>query len=69
MKKIEWFIILLLIGTGLMCLTLSATTMWAAESSGEAYLKTFLQLCLWMGIPLVIVGFVYFVLLKKRKDK
>lgn len=68
MKKIEWIIVLLLIGTGLMCLTLSATTMLATESS-DSYLKTFLQLCIWMGLPLVIVGFVYLVLLKKRKDK
>ncbi len=68
MKKIEWLIVALLIAMGLMCLTVSGTTMWGTESI-ESYLKTFLQLCLWMGLPILITGIIYFIILKNRKDK
>ncbi|WP_188456534.1 hypothetical protein [Virgibacillus oceani] len=68
MKKIEWLFAAFLIGMGLMCLTVSGTTMLGTESI-ESYIKTFLQLCLWMGLPILIVGIAYLVILKKRKDK
>ncbi|MBM7570556.1 LPXTG cell wall anchor domain-containing protein [Aquibacillus albus] len=67
MKKIEWLIVILLITMGLGCLTVSATTMWGTESF-ETYLTTFLQLCLWMGLPILILGIVYLLFLKKRKN-
>ncbi|UOQ94013.1 hypothetical protein MUO14_03320 [Halobacillus shinanisalinarum] len=68
MKKIEWLIAALLILIGLICLTVSSTVMWGTESI-ETYLKTFIQLCLWMGIPILIIGIIYILFLKKRKDK
>jgi len=68
MKKIEWLIVTLLIVMGLMCLTVSATTMLGTESI-EPYLKKFLHLCLWTGLPILIIGIVYLVFLKKRKNK
>ncbi|WP_088051902.1 hypothetical protein [Virgibacillus dakarensis] len=68
MKKIEWLIAALLIAAGLICLTVSATTIWGTESI-VSYFKTFVQLCLWTGLPFLIIGIVYFILLLKRKDK
>lgn len=68
MKKIEWLIVGLLIAMGLMCLTVSATTMWGTESV-ESYLTTFLQLCLWLVLPILILVIVYFLFLRKKKDK
>ncbi len=68
MKKIEWLIAVLLILMGLVCLTVSATVMWGPESI-ETYLRTFIQLCLWMGLPIIIIGIIYLLFLKKRKDK
>ncbi|MFA7746158.1 hypothetical protein [Salinicoccus roseus] len=68
MKKIEWLIVVLLIAIGIMCLTASGTMMWGTGSI-ESYLKTFLEICLWMGLPILIIGIVYFVILKKRKNK
>jgi heme/copper-type cytochrome/quinol oxidase subunit 2 len=67
MRKIEWLIAILLIVIGLGCLTISATTMLEAETL-ETYLSTFIQLCLWMGIPILVIGIIY-VILKKRRSK
>ncbi|MFZ3580137.1 hypothetical protein [Virgibacillus sp. DJP39] len=67
MKKIEWLIAILLIIIGLTCLTVSGTTMWGTESM-QSYFETFIFLCLWMGLPVVIIGIVYMIVLKK-KDK
>ncbi|MFZ3576699.1 hypothetical protein [Virgibacillus sp. DJP39] len=66
MKKIEWLIAGLLIIVGLTCLTVSGTTMWEPESV-QSYLKTLIQLCLWMGLPVVIIGIIYVVVLKRNK--
>ncbi len=66
MNKIEWLIVILLITMGLMCLTVSGTVMWGTESI-ESYLKTFIQICLWMCLPISIIGIIYFIILKKRK--
>lgn len=68
MKKIEWLIFSFLIIVGLMCLTVSGTAMWGSESI-DSYLKTFLQLCLWMGLPILILGIIYLLIVKKRSDK
>lgn len=66
MKKTDWLIAGLLIVMGLGCLTVSATTMWGTESI-KTYLKTLIHLCLWMGLPISVIGI--FLLLKRRKDK
>lgn len=64
MKKIEWLIAGLLIGAGVMCLTASASTM---GGSMEGVLRTFLQVCIWMGLPLLVIGVIYFIFLKSKK--
>ena len=66
MKKIEWLLALLLILIGLSCLTVSGTMMMGSESI-DSYIHTFMQLCLWMGIPVVIIGIAYIVIKKKKK--
>ncbi|ASK61335.1 hypothetical protein CFK37_03680 [Virgibacillus phasianinus] len=69
MKKFEWLIAAALVIIGLNCLTVSATTMWEYHSI-NSYLKTFAHLCLWMGLPVLVVGIIYIIfLLKKRNDK
>ncbi|TRM12140.1 hypothetical protein FH966_10835 [Lentibacillus cibarius] len=65
MKNIEWLLAILLIIIGLTCLTVSGTTMLDAESVGT-YLTTFIHLCMWMGLPVVIIGIIYMIILKKR---
>lgn len=64
MRKVEWLIVGLLIGVGLICLTASASTM---GESMEGVLRTFLQVCIWMGLPLLIIGVIYFIFLKSKK--
>lgn len=66
MKKTEWLLAGLLIIMGLVCLTASASTMGGAVSTG-GFLKNFLQLCLWMGLPVLVIGVIYLVVLKKKK--
>ncbi|MRH44468.1 hypothetical protein GH741_17630 [Aquibacillus halophilus] len=68
MNKIEWLLASLLIIIGLSCLTVSATTMLGTESMGS-YLKTFIELCFWLGLPIVIMVFAYIVFIKRRKNK
>lgn len=65
MRKVEWLIIGLLIGVGLICLTASASTM--GGGSMEGVLRTFLQVCIWMGLPLLVIGIIYFIFLKSKK--
>lgn len=68
MKKLEWLVAAVLVMVGLTCLTVSATTMLGAGSI-EPYLSTFLHLCLWMGVPVLLVGIIYIIFLKKRHDQ
>lgn len=68
MKKIEWLIAAVFVIMGLTCFTVSATTMWGEESIGS-YLNTFVHVCLWMGLPVLIVGIIYIIFLKKRNEK
>lgn len=68
MKKIEWLITISLIIIGLACLTVSGTTMLGTESV-RSYLKMFILLCLWTGLPVLIIGIVYIIILNKRKSK
>ncbi|TFB14110.1 hypothetical protein E3U55_14435 [Filobacillus milosensis] len=68
MKKTEWIIFALLILMGLCCLTVSGTAMWGPGSI-QAYFKTFLHLCMWMGLPIIFLGIVYLVIVMKRQGK
>jgi uncharacterized membrane protein len=65
MKKIEWLMVALLIIIGLSCLTISGTTMVGTESI-KFYLATLIQICLWMILPLLIVGIIYFINIRKK---
>lgn len=67
MKKIEYIIALALIIVGLGCLTMSGSYM--LEQNIMAYAMTFIKICLWMGIPIAIVGIVYYFILRGRGEK
>jgi hypothetical protein len=64
MKRIEWMIAISLMVIGLSCLTMSATFMLNPDSI-RVYLNTLFQICLWIGIPFVIITVIYFILKKK----
>lgn len=65
MKWTEWMLALGLVIIGLSCLTVSGTWMLNPDSI-RPYLNTFLQICLWIGIP-VIIGIIIYLFLKGRK--
>lgn len=56
MKWFEWVAIALLIMGGLACLTMSAT---AFVNTGSLYY--FLHICLWITIPLMLIGLIYII--------
>lgn len=64
MKRIEYVIAGLLVIIGLACLTTSGSYLMGAGV--DAYIMTFLQLCFWLGIPIVVVGIIYFIIIRKR---
>ncbi|MFT8321135.1 MAG: hypothetical protein ABF649_09530 [Bacillus sp. (in: firmicutes)] len=67
MKRLDWLIVLVLIVIGLNCLTMSAT--WMMDTSSiHSYFTNLLQICLWIGIPFLIGGVIYYVMKKKRRD-
>lgn len=65
MKGWDWFIVLFLIIAGLTCLTMSATGLMDNVSI-HSYFKNFLQICIWIGIPIVSAGIVYYIIKGKR---
>lgn len=67
MKKIEWFLAVTLIIIGLACLTFCAT-LWS-DGSFKDYLKTFMHICLWTGLPGLMIGVLYVMILMGRKNK
>jgi uncharacterized membrane protein YkvI len=64
MKRLDWFIVSLLILIGLTCLTMSATSMMDTDAA-RSYFNEMLQMCLWIGIPVVSVGIIYYILKRK----
>lgn len=68
MKKTEWMIAFSLVVIGLSCLTMSATVMFNPNSI-RAYLNTLLNICLWIGTPIIIVGVIYLILQRKGNRK
>ncbi|WP_349407480.1 hypothetical protein [Pseudalkalibacillus sp. SCS-8] len=68
MKAREWFLVIFIILLGIICLTISATHMLGPEPM-HTYFFTFIHLCLLMGVPLLLVGLVYLLLLLKEKKK
>jgi hypothetical protein len=67
MRKIEYLIALILVVLGLACLTMSGS--YLLEQNIAVYAMTFLKICLWIGIPIVIIGFVYFFIIKRTKGE
>lgn len=66
MKRFEWLMAITLIVAGITCLTISGTAILGPKSI-DSYLLTLIQLCFWMGIPIIAVGVLYFILLSKKK--
>lgn len=67
MKKIEYLIALALIFLGIACLTMSGTYM--LDQNITVYAMTILKICLWIGIPIVIIGVLYLVFVKRKKGE
>lgn len=68
MKWFEWLIAVLLIVMGLLCLTLSGMPHLHADFMG--FVSTMIQLCFWMGIPVILLGLIYVaVLIVWRKHR
>lgn len=65
MRRIEVFLAVLLVVIGILCLTMSGTLM--LETGLTVFLTTFVQVCLWMGIPLILTGIIYWRFTKKRR--
>lgn len=65
MKRMEVVLSICLIAAGLICLTMSGSLMFEQEIA--VYFKTFVQICLWMGIPIILVGVFYLFYRKKRR--
>ncbi|MGB6407788.1 MULTISPECIES: hypothetical protein [Planomicrobium] len=65
MRRIEVFLAVLLVVIGILCLTMSGTLM--LETGLTVFLTTFVQVCLWMGIPLILTGIIYWRYTKKRR--
>jgi hypothetical protein len=68
MRWTEWVIAIALVAIGLSCLTVSATSMLSPDSI-RPYLHTFIQICLWAGIPVLLAVFFYLILRKKKGDQ
>jgi hypothetical protein len=66
MKKFEIIVPVLLIMAGLLCLTMSGSFMFQPEL--RVYMKTFVQICLWTGVPILLAGIFYLLLYKKRGE-
>ena len=66
MRIIEWVLAVSLIIIGLTCLTIPAATMWG-DGSIKSYLTIFMQICLWTGLPGIIIGVLYVIILMGRK--
>jgi hypothetical protein len=67
MKWMDWLIVLLLVVVGVFCLTMSATWMMGPDSI-HYYLMNFLQICLWIGLPILAAGIIYYVLRRKKGE-
>jgi membrane protein DedA with SNARE-associated domain len=67
MNKIEYLIALALVVIGIACLTMSGT--YLLDQNITVYAMTFLKICLWIGIPIIIIGLVYFILVKRKRGE
>lgn len=63
MKKTEMILAILLILVGIGCLTMSGTILFQEDFA--LYFQTFIQVCLWIGVPILITGILYFIIFRK----
>lgn len=68
MKRLEWLVAALLVIIGLCCLTFSGTLLIHPDSI-QSYVRTFLKICGWMGLPIVVTGIIYVIWLLKNKRR
>lgn len=68
MKIIEWVLAVSLIIIGLACLTIPAVTM-LGDGSIKSFVTTLIQICFWTGLPGIIIGVLYVIILMGRKNK
>lgn len=65
MKRFEVIVSVVIITVGVMCLAMSGSFMFQKDLSN--FIKTFIQICVWMGIPLLLAGIIYLVFIRKRR--
>lgn len=63
--RFETVLASLLVLSGLACLAMSGT--FFSGINAEQYIRTFIQVCIWMGIPILISGIVYFIFIRRKK--
>lgn len=63
MRLVDWIIAFALIFMGIGCLTMSAT--WMMGSG----LNNFFNVCMWLGIPLIITAIIYLVFKLKKGER
>ncbi|WP_088008784.1 hypothetical protein [Indiicoccus explosivorum] len=66
MKKAETAAAVFLIAAGVLCLTMSAG--WFIEPQFTAVMATFMQVCLWMGLPIAAAGTLYWHIKQSRRQ-
>lgn len=64
MRKGDWLFALLMMAFGLVCLTVSATSL--LERPFDSYVRTLLTLCLWVGVPLLLLVVIYLLISRRR---
>ncbi|MFC4324246.1 hypothetical protein [Litchfieldia salsa] len=65
MRKIEILLSVVLIAVGIGCLTMSGSMLFQEDLS--FYFETFIKICLWMGLPILIAGVIYLLMKRKRR--
>lgn len=66
MRKIEWLVVLLLIGSGLICLSMASMGV-GMEGMSTEFLRALLKVCLWTAIPIAAIGVLYAIYQKRKK--
>lgn len=64
MKNIEIVIAGTLIVAGLLCLSMAPSAMMGSHTP---FIHSLLTVCLWTAIPLVVIGLLYVLFLRKKK--
>ncbi|MNE27045.1 hypothetical protein D3C76_206530 [compost metagenome] len=65
MKITEWFLAIFIMAMGILCLLFSATS-FQGVSFAQLGLSL-ASLCSWMAAMIVVIGIIYFIIIRKRK--